>query len=197
VDGVACELIDTAGVDTAVENNIPSAIQMTAEGLAAERRKSAAIVAYCVESTAIAPSGDLARFDLPENCDVLILTKSDLDPSAFDKPLLRRNMPTVVTSSRSKTGLDQLRQTFGELLTRSGKHNIGSAVATTADRCRESVRLARQSVKSASQIVATGGGDEIVASELRESLLELGQVVGTVYTDDLLDRIFSQFCIGK
>jgi tRNA modification GTPase len=40
-------------------------------------------------------------------------------------------------------------------------------------------------------------GDEIVALELRESLEQLGRVLGTVYTDDILGRIFSRFCIGK
>ena len=40
-------------------------------------------------------------------------------------------------------------------------------------------------------------GEEFIAAELRLALDELGQVLGAVYTDDLLDRIFSRFCIGK
>ncbi len=40
-------------------------------------------------------------------------------------------------------------------------------------------------------------GEELVAAELRAAIDELGHVVGAVYTDDLLDRIFSRFCIGK
>ena len=38
---------------------------------------------------------------------------------------------------------------------------------------------------------------EILALELRETLEQLGEMVGAVYTEDLLDRIFSRFCIGK
>ena len=38
---------------------------------------------------------------------------------------------------------------------------------------------------------------EILALELRETLEQLGEMAGAVYTDDLLDRIFSRFCIGK
>ena len=41
------------------------------------------------------------------------------------------------------------------------------------------------------------GGDELIACEIRTALLELGKVAGAVYTDDVLDRIFSRFCIGK
>ena len=42
-----------------------------------------------------------------------------------------------------------------------------------------------------------GGGDELVAFDLRLAVDELGKVVGAVVTDDILDRIFRRFCIGK
>ncbi|MHC4176793.1 MAG: tRNA modification GTPase, partial [Planctomycetota bacterium] len=71
------------------------------------------------------------------------------------------------------------------------------AVAGTAVRCRESLRLAGESLERARRIVRGGNDEELVAAEVRVALDELGQVVGTVYTDDVLDRIFSRFCIGK
>ena len=40
-------------------------------------------------------------------------------------------------------------------------------------------------------------GEELVALELRGALEHLGQVVGAVYTDDILERVFHRFCIGK
>ena len=45
--------------------------------------------------------------------------------------------------------------------------------------------------------VAAAGQEELAAAEIRVALEELGKVVGAVYTDDVLDRIFSRFCIGK
>ena len=66
----------------------------------------------------------------------------------------------------------------------------------TASRCREGLRRAAESLAEARD-TARGGGDELVAAELRVALVELGQIVGAIYTDDLLDRIFSRFCIGK
>jgi tRNA modification GTPase len=42
-----------------------------------------------------------------------------------------------------------------------------------------------------------GGGDELVAIDLRQAVDDLGHVVGAVVTDDILDRIFKRFCIGK
>jgi tRNA modification GTPase len=73
----------------------------------------------------------------------------------------------------------------------------GQAVASTADRCRESIRLATAAVSRARDIIDQDAGHELAAAELRIALAELGKVVGAVYTDDLLDRIFGTFCIGK
>jgi tRNA modification GTPase len=73
----------------------------------------------------------------------------------------------------------------------------GHAIASTAERCRESIRLAQAAILRATDIIGQDCGNELAASELRNALAELGQVVGAVYTDDLLDRIFGTFCIGK
>ena len=73
----------------------------------------------------------------------------------------------------------------------------------TAVRCGESLRLAAASLDRARETVRAGGhdvpivGEELIAAEVRVALSELGKVAGAVYTDDLLDRIFSRFCIGK
>jgi tRNA modification GTPase len=71
-----------------------------------------------------------------------------------------------------------------------------SLVANTAERCRQSLIEARASLLRAHDVAATDEHD-LVALELRAALEHLGQVVGAVVTDDILDRIFRQFCIGK
>ena len=70
-------------------------------------------------------------------------------------------------------------------------------VSGTADRCRDSLRLAREALQRALEIVGQPGCEELAAAEIRLALEELGRVVGAVYTEDVLDRIFSRFCIGK
>ena len=70
-------------------------------------------------------------------------------------------------------------------------------MASTSSRCADSLRQARQAIGRALPLVDQRGVDELLAAEVRMALLELGRVVGTVYTDDVLDRIFSKFCIGK
>jgi len=54
-----------------------------------------------------------------------------------------------------------------------------------------------ESLDQALNILDPGPHHELVAAELRTAIDFLGQMVGAVYTEDMLDRIFSRFCIGK
>jgi tRNA modification GTPase len=69
--------------------------------------------------------------------------------------------------------------------------------ASISARCAESLASARLGLRRALDAIDERVGDEWVAAELRSALDELGRIVGAVYTDDILDRIFSRFCIGK
>jgi tRNA modification GTPase len=73
----------------------------------------------------------------------------------------------------------------------------GEFIGSSAARCRDSLRQALASVETAHELAALGAGDELIAAEIRAALEHTGQIAGRVYTDDVLDRIFSRFCIGK
>ena len=70
-------------------------------------------------------------------------------------------------------------------------------VPSTSVRCSESLRHVADSLAESLRLVKDSEGEEIIAAELRHSLDELGKILGTIYTDDILDRVFSRFCIGK
>jgi tRNA modification GTPase len=186
LEEIRCELVDTAGVDEDWATTIGAA----AQALSRERREVAAIRVWCSDA-----AGDV---DLPVDCDVVALTKADVvrrpNESSYGKC---NSLPTVVISSRTGAGLTEFCEVLGELLTQDSVPQRGAVVASTAERSRESVRLAEIALGRAIELVRGGSGDELVAAEIRGAIAELGKVVGAVYTDDLLDRIFSGFCIGK
>ena len=62
---------------------------------------------------------------------------------------------------------------------------------------RHHVQACLEHLRRAHSIVLFDDPPELLALELRETLHQLGEMIGAVYTDDLLDRIFSRFCIGK
>ena len=102
----------------------------------------------------------------------------------------------MLTSSISGEGLDQLKQTIADRLTQLAGVQ-GDVVAGTAARCRDSLDRALSSLSAALEAINQDDGEEFVAGEIRVALEELGRIAGAVYTDDILDRIFSRFCIGK
>ena len=120
---------------------------------------------------------------------IVVLTKCDA-PRRTDC-----TFPALETSSLTGAGVDALRRELRRagLAASGGGHDV---VAATASRCAASLQLAGECLQRARGIVFTGG-DELITAEVRVALDELGKVVGAVYTDDVLDRIFSRFCIGK
>jgi tRNA modification GTPase len=202
LDGVKCQLIDTAGmgpeegrpvaVGDGSHNSASHSIEEAARAAAAEQSRLAHVRILCIESPR--PPNDWERGQLEQaagNVHLVALTKIDLG-----SPDTRKWHTAVPTSSMTGEGIDRLRDELRDAVLTAGACGA-EAVAGTAVRCRESLRLAGESLQRARQIVLGGSDEELVAAELRVALDELGKVVGAVYTDDVLDRIFSRFCIGK
>lgn len=178
-DGLTVELVDTAGVEPAT-----GSIEDQAQAFRAEQAARADLLLECRSSDTV-PAGPIA----PDRPRLLVRTKCDLASS--DDPTA-----ALTTSAETGEGIKALRQAVASAL-RDQAAVDGDLPATTGARCRESLVLASQALASASSSVLLDGGDELVAIDLRQAIDELGKVVGAVVTDDILDRIFRRFCIGK
>jgi tRNA modification GTPase len=176
-----------------------SYIDAAAQSLAAERRAGAAIRLCCIDATGVSSDVSQATVGVADvaDCDIVVLTKSDLARVSQQQPDRLNQAGTVVTSSRTGEGIDELCRLIRTLLGTKPVSEQGQALRSTAARCRESIGLAQSAVSRATQIIDQNSGNELAAAELHIALTELGKVVGAVYTDDLLDRVFSTFCIGK
>lgn len=187
--GVKCVLVDTAG--TAPEpDGRPSTLWQAAQDAASHQSRLADLQLLCLDSSRplnLWERSELAA-DLPNR--ILVLTKCDA-PRRTD--LAQR---AIATSSLTGEGIATLRQRLSDAVATARAAGCG-VVAGTAARCYESIRLAAECLDRAGQLLQRTGGEELVAAEIRAALAELGKTIGTVYTDDILDRIFSRFCIGK
>ena len=99
----------------------------------------------------------------------------------------------LATSAVTGLGLDQLKRTLAE----RARAHVHAGLAPSLSRCRHHVDACLDHLRAAHRGVLHNEPAEILALEIRIALEELGAMVGTIYTDDLLDRIFSRFCIGK
>jgi tRNA modification GTPase len=187
IGGLDCLLIDTAGIAPAAAHGIDVLAQQTT----AEQTQQADLQLWCIDATRLLSDGEKKALSAAAaDRRLLVLTKTD-QQIATDLPA-----DAVPTSSRTGAGLDQLKQRIFELLAIQADSESG-VVTSTALRCHESLRRAADSLAEAREQLASGVGEEIVAAQIRFALDELGQVVGAVYTEDILDRVFSRFCLGK
>lgn len=197
--GLKCLLVDTAGIEAS--SSVNHTIHQASQDASASQRRQAQVRLLCLDATRPLNDWEQAQLHDGEH-DLIVLTKCDGPQTSARKsgtPCLtsKRNnsdRPEVRTSSTTGEGIAELRQRIQESILAA---ESGDVVAGTAARCRESLRLAAESLQMALALHQTGAGEELVAAEVRTALEELGKVAGAVYTDDLLDRIFSRFCIGK
>jgi len=177
--GLAIDLVDTAGEEEAL-----GPIEGQAQAARAGQAAVADLLLDCrpldAESAPTTPPG---------RPRLVVRTKADARPPT---PELESE---ILTSASTGEGLDRLRAAIARAI--RARTLDGDAPSATAARCGESLARAEAGLRDAAATLRLGGGDELVAVDLRQALDDLGRVVGAVVTDDLLDRIFRRFCIGK
>jgi tRNA modification GTPase len=192
--GLTLELIDTAGCEVTDD-----AIMQQAQQQRLEQLQAADLVLWCraCDLTPLQQQQEERLFGTLTNsltAVLLVLTRCDL--SATQPEHQQQDASVVRISCHTGAGLPQLRQRLELLL---GSHGAARSelLGSSAVRCRDSLQGALQALQQAQQAAATAAGDELVSLELRQALQALQTILGEVYTDDLLDHIFSHFCIGK
>jgi len=182
--GVAISLVDTAGIE----------VQRGPIGLAAQKHRQeqmdqADLVVWCqpLDETTAVTSSTAARNG--ERC-LVVRTKSDIGP-----PIVPAAHELAV-SARLGLGIRDFGSAVAARLSTpvAGDRQL---LGTTAARGRESLRQALAALDRALDLARHESDQDLLAIEIREALDELGKIAGAVYTDDILDRVFSRFCIGK
>lgn len=179
VDEVPIELVDTPGWQ-----EVEDLIDAQAQRLAREQVLQADLLVLCLEAGA-APTEREQRLRERAGCPIVaVATKCDLRTAPAGL------LPTSATTGQGLAALEARLAAEARRLTRP-------ALAPSLSRCAHHVESALAHLQRAHRVVLFEDPAEILALELRGALDQLGELVGAVYTDDLLDRVFSRFCIGK
>jgi tRNA modification GTPase len=124
--------------------------------------------------------------------DVQVLNKADLVDAA---PPEAGGEDVFVVSAKSGAGFDALERRLGQIVRE--RLETDEAPLVTRARHRELVEEALGAVERALEGARIGIGAELVSEDLRLAARALGRITGSIDAEDLLDRIFSQFCVGK
>jgi tRNA modification GTPase len=190
--GYPVRLIDTAGVRE-TENPVET------EGVRRAREKAATadLVLFVVDGSAPLDEEDFLAFDLcrPEST-VLVVNKSD-QPQDCDLDCFAALPCRVTVSAKYNQGLTELRAAILKCLSHNDSFGDNEGVIITERRHRDVLLRAVNALEDFLKSAAVEAPYECLAMELRESLDALGQITGETTPDEILEQIFSRFCIGK
>lgn len=187
--GIYFKLIDTAGLR--VTNDVIEAEGVRRSEKAIDEADVVMVLSDMTTDHGRTQAYEQLKLAHPEKSILHIGNKMDMassneDLSAYD----------VVISAVSGRGVEQLKQM---LLDKAlGRHDTeAGSLVITATRHRDALQKARNFVASAIARLNDGSSNEFLSIDLRGALQELGHITGSITNEDILDSIFSRFCIGK
>jgi len=190
IEGVPMHIIDTAGLRQTSDEVEAKGIERTWDAI-----RLADLIIFLTAPNAEKEANDLRVQILdaaPANCPVLeLMNKSDL----LDKNSGVIKDSALLISAKTGEGVEALKQKILETVGWSGPQE-GAIVARR--RHLDCLERAAEHIEKSEKFAANGNNSlELFAEELSLAQNHLGQITGKLLPDDLLGKIFSQFCIGK
>jgi len=193
LDGLPVELVDTAGLRDDPDRIEAEGIRRAREALAHADAVLWVQDASCRQELSGAKREYELDEQLPEDIPVVVVrNKSDLsgDPAG----LLQGEPPVVAISAKTGAGIDALRT---ELRRLAGYRDLGEGAFTARRRHVDALDRAYRHFDAGQRALHDARAGELFAEELKLSQQALNEITGAPGSDDLLARIFSEFCIGK
>jgi tRNA modification GTPase len=195
IRGAPVVLMDTAGIRHADD---------TVEALGVERSRRAVADAECIvavfdRSSSIEDEDGLVAEMARGKPTVAVLNKADLarEISCDDLKALADLAFTVEVSALTGAGLGELSGRIGDLLLGLAESVPDDEAVIFRTRHRDAARRASADVSRAEEALANGSPLEIVASDLAAAASALAEITGEITSEDVLDKVFADFCLGK
>ena len=193
IGGVPLRIIDTAGI-RATED----AVERIGVEKARAHVKSAALVLALFDGSRPLEAEDEEILALLEGKDALIIvTKSDL-PRVLDTERLQNlaHLPLIEITTKEEEGISPLAAAILEKVY-DGEERLGEGSFVADLRTKNLLEAAADHLTAAISTMDQGLGLDFISIDLRSSLEKLGEITGETVGDDVLDEIFSRFCVGK
>lgn len=194
LEGNLVRLSDTAGI-----RETESAVERLSVARSRRAAADADLILLVLDGSGkLTPEDRGLLLELAGRPTVIAINKVDLPPALSETEVkqLADGLPVVKISALTGEGIQELE---AKLLARMGESGIcsGEMNAGANLRQQESLAKAGQALNQARAALAQGLSEEFVAVDLRAAVAALGEITGETVTEQVLDRIFSRFCIGK
>jgi tRNA modification GTPase len=194
IQGIPFRLIDTAGIHRARE-------EVEQAGIARSRQKmtEAHLVLFLLDRSSPLDEKDLDLYEeIQDRPHLIVLNKMDL-PAGLKEEELLRTFPLdrrLTLSARTGEGLEDLKNRVVEWFLRDHPLETTPALVPTL-RQKIILEKTREILLEARREMSCRVSPEFIAVSVQEALNELGSLVGKATSEDVLEKVFSRFCIGK
>ncbi len=194
IGGVRFRLTDTAGLDDTEETITSRAMEKTRTAL-----KKAQILLLVLDGSADVGEqlGRIKPHDITGKV-IVVVNKCDLREACASPELsaMAKDYPLVRTSALTGEGLEALKEKMVEGVL-EGQVDMSGGASVFNARQKDALRRSLQSVRQTMESARNNESHEFIALDLHAAIDALGEIVGEVTTEDILSKIFSEFCIGK
>ena len=193
INGLPLRIIDTAGIreshDMAEKEGVKRSIRAM---------EDADLVIAVIDGSEPLKDEDIEVLGKTKGKNtIIVINKSDLPVHGKTASQLEPYTFKILEVSATRgDGLEKLKDTIFQSSVKNWKEQKEGVIVTNL-RHKIAIQAAYDSLKNGIKAIETDKPLEIIAIEFRDALDRLGEIVGVVTTDDILNRIFSDFCIGK
>lgn len=193
--GISLNIVDTAGI-----RSTDDIVEKIGVDKAKKIASEADLIIYVVDSSVDFDENDFEIIDMIQNkkC-IVLLNKSDLKQKITEKDLqdkLNRDTIIIKTSTKENTGIDEFEDTVKKMFFK-GDINLNDELIITNMRHKEKLIDAYESLKQVKKSLEDRMPEDFYSIDLMSAYSSLGSIIGEEVEDDLVNEIFSKFCMGK
>ena len=191
--GITLKIVDTAGI-----RETEDVVEKIGVSRAREVAKGADLVLYVVDSSTPLDENDEEIIEMLKDRKAIVLyNKTDLVSAVSMEALKEKiNHPLIPISAKEETGIAQLADTIKSMFF-SGKISFNDEVYITNARHKEALEEAEESLAMVKQSIEDGMPEDFFSIDLMAAYGSLGKITGEEVGEDLVNEIFSKFCMGK
>ena len=191
--GITLKMVDTAGI-----RETEDVVEKIGVSRAKNMAKDADLILYVVDSsTALDENDEEIISMLKEKKAIVLYNKTDLDPVvSMEKLKDKTDHPVIPISAKEETGIRELEEEIRNMFF-SGNLTFNDEVYVTNARHKEALEEAYKSLQMVGQSIDAGMPEDFFSIDLMSAYESLGKIIGESVGEDLVNEIFSKFCMGK
>ena len=193
LSGISLNIIDTAGI-----RETEDVVEKIGVKKAKTYAKDADLVIYVVDSSTQLDENDEEIMELiRDRKAIVLLNKMDLDPVTTEEMIRERlDKPVIPISAKEEQGIDRLEQTVKDMFY-DGNISFNDQIYITNMRQKAALSEALESLKQVMTSIQNQMPEDFFSIDLMNAYEELGSITGESVGEDLVNEIFSKFCMGK